>query len=243
MTNTNSKPYILILRDIDRANCLKNILMKNNLNVLVEPIYNIQPLNFKHINFVEYQAIMLTSVNTVKILSKKIHPKDLHNIKTYCVGKITEKYALEAGFNCIKTDSHSGITLAKNVIKHSLNNNKKILLLGADILAYDPTEIFGKFNLKLEKINIYKKNPFSKLSSECLYLLNNNKIKNIVIYSPETAKIFINLSNNYEYKNIIVTCLGEKTKKILEKYNWKKIQVLNSPELKSFANKILQSII
>ena len=50
MTNTNSKPYILILRDIDRANCLKNILIKNNLNVLVEPIYNIQPLEFKHIN-------------------------------------------------------------------------------------------------------------------------------------------------------------------------------------------------
>ena len=243
MINTNSKSYILILRDLDRASFLKNILIKNNLNVLVEPLYQVQEIEFKQLNFLEYQALMLTSVNTIKILSDKINPKQLNNIRTYCVGKVTEKYAVEAGFNCIKTNSYSGMTLAKNVIKNSSNNKKKILLLGADRLAYDPTDIFNKFKLKLEKINVYKKIPYTKLTDKCLSLLKNNRICNIVIYSPETAKIFLNLSNNYDYKNIVVTCLGKKTKNILEEYNWKKIQVINGRELKSFPNKILQSII
>ena len=66
--------------------------------------------------------------------------KQLKNIKTYCVGKVTEKHALKAGFNCIKTNAKSGITLAKNVIKQSQKNGKKVLLLGAEVLAYDPTK-------------------------------------------------------------------------------------------------------
>jgi len=64
-----------------------------------------------------------------------------------------------------------------------------------------------------------------------------------VIYSPETAKIFLDITKNYEYENITVTCLGNKTKEILKKYKWKKIQVVNNTELKSFANKIIKSII
>ena len=118
MINTNSKPYVLILREIERASLLKKILIENNINVIIEPLYKIQPIEFQSINFLNYQSLLITSVNTVKILSQKFSKEELNTIKTYCVGKVTEKYALEAGFNCIKTNSNSGITLAKNVIKN-----------------------------------------------------------------------------------------------------------------------------
>ena len=68
MTSNNSKHYTLILRDTERALPLKNLLVKNNINVLIEPIYEITTIEFKPINFKEYQALLLTSVNTVKIL-------------------------------------------------------------------------------------------------------------------------------------------------------------------------------
>ena len=64
-----------------------------------------------------------------------------------------------------------------------------------------------------------------------------------MIYSPETARIFLSIAKNCTYENITVTCLGNKTIEILEKYKWKKIQVVNNAELKSFANKIIKSII
>ena len=176
MINTNSKPYVLILREIERASLLKKILIENNINVIVEPLYKIQPIKFKSINFLNYQSLLITSVNTVKILSQKFSKEELNTIKTYCVGKVTEKYALEAGFNCIKTNSNSGITLAKNVIKKSTYNNKKILMIGATVLAYDPTEIFKKANLEIEKVHIYKKIPYHNLSEKSLDLLNKDNI-------------------------------------------------------------------
>ena len=156
MKNNTSKPHVLILRDFERAELLKNLLMKNDINVIVEPVYKIHPLKFKNINFIEYQALLITSVNTIKILSDKISIKKLKNIKTYCVGKVTEKHALKAGFNCIKTNAN-GITLAKNVIKQSQKNGKKILLLGAEVLAYDPANIFKESNLEFEKLASIKK--------------------------------------------------------------------------------------
>jgi uroporphyrinogen-III synthase len=243
MINNSSKSYVLILREVDRANLLKKLLTENNINVLVEPLYKIQPIKIKPINFLNYQSLLITSVNTVKILSKEINKKKLNSIKTYCVGKVTEKYALDAGFNCIKTNSSSGITLAKNVIKKSLYKDKKVLIIGADILAYDPTEIFKKANLEIEKVSLYKKIPFLSLSEKCLHLLNKNRINNIVIYSPESAKIFLKLVKNCNTENIIIHCLGNKTENILSKYNWKKIQVIRNTELKSFAYKIINSII
>lgn len=243
MKNNTSKPHVLILRDFERAELLKKLLMNNDINVIVEPVYKIHPLKFKNINFIEYQALLVTSVNTIKILSEKVNIKQLKNIKTYCVGKVTEDHALKAGFNCIKTNAKSGITLAKNVIKQSQKNGKKVLLLGAEVLAYDPTKLFKESNLEFEKISIYKKIPFINLSKKCLHFLKNDNISNIVIYSPETARIFLSIAKNCTYENITVTCLGNKTIEILEKYKWKKIQVVNNTELKSFANKIIKSII
>lgn len=243
MSKNVIKPYILILREIERANSLKVLLKKNKIKVLVEPLYEIQPIKFKPINFLNYQSLLITSVNTVKILKQQVSIDKLNNIKTYCVGKVTEKFALEAGFNCIKTNANSGVTLAKNVIKESNNNDRKILIIGAEVLAYDPTEIFRKSFLEIKKIAVYKKIPFETMSKKCVTLLDKDIITNIIIYSPETAKIFLSMQNNYNAKNIIITCLGEKTKNILAKKNWKKIQVIKNVELKYFANNIIKSII
>jgi uroporphyrinogen-III synthase len=237
MISNNLKSYILILREEKRAKPLKELLINNGLNVIIEPIFKICPIKYKTIDPKEYQVLLLTSVNSVKILAKE----KIKTIKTYCVGKITENYALKTGFNCIRTKAKSGQTLADEVIKNVKPNNKKILIAGAKILAYDPIPAFGNANLNAERIILYKKNPSKKLSPNCSELFKNHNISNIVIYSPETAKIFLSLIKKYETKNIHVTCLGLKTKKILEIYNWKKIQVINNIELKSFANNIIKS--
>ena len=240
MTSHDSKPYTLILRDIDRALPLKDLLVKNNINVIIEPIYRIAPIKFKPIDFKEYQALLVTSVNTVKILEKNHCKEELQKTKTYCVGKVTEKYALKAGFNCIKTNAKSGETLADEVIKKVKSNNKKILIVGAKKLAYDPILKFKHANISTKRIVVYKKIPYEKLSQDCSRLLTDEMVSNVVIYSPETATLFLRLLKSYETKNINVVCLGIKTKKILEKCNWKKVQVLDNIELKNFANNIIK---
>ena len=241
MISVNKKSYILILRQRERAKPLQKVLLNNGLNVIIEPIFKIKPVQFKPIELKKYQSLLITSVNAIKILSKNIEKKQLKNINTFCVGKVTEKYATKAGFNCIKTNATSGKTLTEEVIKHTKANSKKILIAGAQILSYNPMPKFKKNNINTERIIIYKKMANKKLSTNCSSLFMNNNIVNIVLYSPETAKIFLNLIKNYNTKNIQITCLGIKTKNILKYRNWKKIQVINNTKLKSFANNIINS--
>ena len=241
MTSHDSKPYTLILRDIDRALPLKDLLVKNNINVIIEPIYRIAPIKFKPIDFKEYQALLVTSVNTVKILEKNHCKEELQKTKTYCVGKVTEKYALKAGFNCIKTNAKSGETLADEVIKKVKGNNKKVLIIGAKNLAYNPIPKFKHAQISSKRIVVYEKIPNQKLSHTCSELLSNEEVSNIVIYSPETAALFLGFMKNYKTKNINAVCLGIKTKEILETCDWKKVQVIDNIELKNFANIIIKS--
>ena len=70
MTTNNLNSYTLILRDAERAFALKEILVKNNINVLIEPIYEIASIKYEPIDFNKYQALLITSANTVKILAK-----------------------------------------------------------------------------------------------------------------------------------------------------------------------------
>ena len=241
MTYHNSKAYTLILRDIERALPLKDLLVRNNINVIIEPIYSIAPVKFKPIDFNEYQALLITSVNTIKILAKNTSREEIQKIKTYCVGKVTEKYAMKAGFNCVKTNATSGETLANEVIKKIKDNNKKILIVGAKNLAYNPIPKFKHAHISTKRIVVYKKIPNKNLSQSCSILLANEEVSNIVIYSPETATLFLRLLKNYETKNINAVCLGIKTKKILETNNWKKVQIVDNIELKTFANSIIKS--
>ena len=148
---------------------------------------------------------------------------------------------MKAGFNCVKTNATSGETLANEVIKKIKDNNKKILIVGAKNLAYNPIPKFKHAHISTKRIVVYKKIPNENLSQSCSTLLANEEISNIVIYSPETATLFLRLLKNYETKNINAVCLGIKTKKILETNNWKKVQIVDNIELKTFANNIIKS--
>ena len=98
MTYHNSKAYTLILRDIERALPLKDLLVRNNINVIIEPIYTIAPVKFKPIDFNEYQALLITSVNTIKILAKNTSREEIQKIKDLLCWKSNRKICYESWF-------------------------------------------------------------------------------------------------------------------------------------------------
>ena len=71
--NSNFKNNtIIILRPKDRAKCLERLLLLNGYTVIVEPVINIYPQKYSPVNFDNTEAIMLSSVNSVKILKNTV---------------------------------------------------------------------------------------------------------------------------------------------------------------------------
>ena len=182
---------------------------------------------------------MITSLNTIEILSKKKTYNKLKKIKTFCVGSVTYKAAQEEGYNCIFTNSISAKSLEKEIIKYINPSNKKILIIGGKKIAYNPISNFNKANLKSERVVIYDTKSIKYLSNKCQEAIKNKIIKNIIIYSPETAKMFLNLVNPINIKECKIICLGKKTGNIFKNLNWKKIQVIDDINLKNFAKAII----
>lgn len=237
LTNKN---ITLIIRQKNRALPLKKFLKLKGFEVLVEPVFKIKAIKHKNINYKNYSAIMFTSATTVEILEKENIDNKFKNIQTFCVGKVTYETAIKYGYNCIKTTANTGQLLEKEIIKFVKPSNNKILVIGGKKIAHNPIAGFNTARLKSERIIIYDTIPIKNLSKESIEVIKNNRIKNIIIYSPETAKTFINLTKNIDINNIKIICLGKKTGNIFKKNNWKKIQVVNETSLKTFANAIIE---
>jgi len=176
------KQLTLIVRQKKRALPLKKVLEEKGIKVIIEPIFKVIPLKHKKINFNDYSAIMITSLNTIEILSKKKSYNKLKKIKTFCVGNITYNAAKKEGFNCIYSKATSGTSLEKEIIKSVNPSNKKILIIGGKKIAYNPISNFNKANLNAERIIIYDTKSTKYLSSICQKAIKNKNIKNIIIY-------------------------------------------------------------
>ena len=236
----NNKNTIIILRTQDRAKCLETLLTSNGYNVIIEPVIKVIPYKYIPTDFKKIDAIMLTSVNSIKILNKHINKNIKINIKAYCVGEITEKWAETSGFNCIKTNAYSGKTLEKAILKDEIHFKNKIIIYGGESIAHNPIPAFEKKGINYERIILYKTSPIKKLSNNCKHHILNSKVSHILFYSPNIAKTFLTLTKNYNFSDITAICLGKKIENILEKYNWKKILTMNNITPKDFANSIIK---
>ena len=76
----NNKKTIIVLRAQDRAKCLETLLTSNGYNVIIEPVIKIIPYKYIPTDFKKIDAIMLTSVNSVKILNEHINKNIIINI-------------------------------------------------------------------------------------------------------------------------------------------------------------------
>ena len=236
----NNKNTILILRPQDRAKCLETLLTSNGYNVIIEPVIKVIPYKYIPIDFKKVEAIMLTSVNSVKILNEHIDKNIIINIKAYCVGEITKKWAEISGFNCIKTNAYSGKTLEKAILKEAMHFKKKIIFYGGESIAHNAIPAFKKAGINYERIILYKTVPIKKLSNNCKHHILNNKVSHILFYSPNIAKAFLTLTKNFNFSNMTAVCLGKNIVNILEKHNWKKILTMKNIEPKNFANSIIK---
>jgi len=230
----------LITRQKKRALPLKKLLEKQGCKVIIEPIFKIIPLKHKKINFNNYSAIMITSLNTIETLSKTPSYDKLKKIKTFCVGKITYNAAIKEGYNCVFTKAKSAKSLEKEIINSVIPSNKKILIIGGKKIAYNPIPNFNKANLNSERIVIYDTKSIKCLSIKCQEAIKNKIIKNIIVYSPETAKMLLKLIDLNNIKKSKMICLGENTGNIFKKLNWKKVQVIDDINLKNFANAVIE---
>ena len=116
--------HILLTRPLE--DCSEMILKFQSLGHQVShlPLLKIEKVNYKQINFSNYDGIVFTSANAVKFLDLNTIDK---NIKCFCVGNSTEKKARSFGFqNTIAAEGN--VSNLKELILQTYETKNKNLL-------------------------------------------------------------------------------------------------------------------
>ena len=104
---------IVITRPIEDAEDYAGELQAAGFKTFVEPMLSIEALDFEVPDLKDYDGLILTSANALRIYRENVGAVDLE-ISVYCVGKHTAAYAHSCGFKNGTTTTKSGTTTIKS---------------------------------------------------------------------------------------------------------------------------------
>jgi len=223
--------HILLTRPLE--DCSETILRFKLLGHQVShlPLLNIYKVNHEEINFLDFKAIIFTSVNAIKFLDiKKIDKK----ILCFCVGNITEKKARSVGFQNIISAEGNVENLKELILRNFDLNDGKIIYVSGEMISIDLDQELIKKGYDVKKIINYKTIHNENFEESFIKELKLNMPDIVYVYSQNSALSFLKFIKLHHFENLWmntnIMCIGEKTSAILNEIKWKKIFLFNPGE-------------
>jgi len=224
--------HILLTRPLD--DCYEMILKFQSLGHQIShlPLLKIEKVDYEHINFLEYGAIIFTSTNAVKFLDqKKIIDK---NILCFCVGNATEKKARSVGFQNVIAAEGNVENLKELILQNFDKKRGKLIYVSGEIISTDLDKQLIELGYSIKRITNYRTNHNEKFDESFVEKLKTNKPDIVYVYSQNSALSFLKFIKVYQSENLWMDtnlmCIGEKTSSILNEIKWKKIFLFNPGE-------------
>ena len=223
--------HILLTRPLEDIQEL--ILKFQELGHVVShmPVIKIEKVNYKSINFSEFNGIIFTSSNAIKHLDTKLIDK---NKICFCVGSATEKKARSVGFqNVISTDGN--VSNLKELILQNFNHSSgKLLYISGEVITNDLDQDLISNGYDVKRIINYSARSIENLDEKFIEKLKLKMPEIVYIYSQNSALSFLRLIKNYNlgdfWMDTNLMCISEKTSSILNEIKWKKIFIFSPGE-------------
>ena len=223
--------HILLTRPLEDIEEL--ILKFKKLGHIVShmPVIKIEKVDYKSINFSEFNGIIFTSSNAIKYLDTKLVDK---NKICFCVGSVTEKKARNSGFqNVISADGN--VSNLKELILQNFNpSSGKLLYISGEVITSKLDQDLISKGYDVKRIINYTAKSIENLDEKFIQNLKQTMPDIVYIYSQNSALSFLKLIKNYNlsdfWMNTNLMCISEKTSSVLNEIKWKKIFIFSPGE-------------
>ncbi|EHD13765.1 Uroporphyrinogen-III synthase [Commensalibacter intestini A911] len=228
------KPYLVLTRPEPGLSETAYKVSALGWQPLLMPVMTIQPLTVDYLDVSAIQAIVFTSRQAIAPTIQQLAKQhiDYRCFPVFTVGDITAQDAQKAGFTNILSANKDAVALAA-LIKDKLSSDAGQLLFpfakGQGQLLYALLKQAGFSALQYE---VYQAIPVQTLSDEFLDKLQSETINSILFFSSETARFFIELLPEHLWKylkTIQAVGISQKTKGVLERVSWKRIDIARHP--------------
>ncbi|MEW4468865.1 uroporphyrinogen-III synthase [Parasphingorhabdus sp. JC815] len=193
---------LLILRPIDGARRTAKHAEQMGLSVIIDPLFEIDPMDWTPPPAAQFDALLLTSANAVSQAGKRL--EEYRELPVLAVGEITATAALQAGLNVVKTGDRGVRELLAALPDGQYQ--RLLRLTGKHHIDYTPPEhdmtlchVYRSRALPLGKkaqealrqghvISLYSPRAGKILSSEMDRLGLDRSVNDVVALSPNVAE-------------------------------------------------------
>ena len=216
---------ILITRPYHLGINSQNKISKLGKKSLLIPLIKIKYLNIE-ISDSNYDYIVVTSQNAIATFRNNLWMKDKYIL---VVGGEKKELLLQENYKKILICEENVSGLIDNIYK-KISIASNILYICGDHLSYDLEGSLKSNSYNITSKVVYTSDAITELSKNEIAQINE-VVEIVMLYSPRTAKIFVDLALKYNLytRNKIAISISNKCANNIVKLQWMGVKIASSP--------------
>jgi uroporphyrinogen-III synthase len=224
---------VLVTRPQPVADEFAEKLRREGFHPYVAPMMEYIAADFLLPDMSQFQALVFTSAQGVKVFSARMLGRDL---PVLTVGGATAMAALHAGFTKIFSAQGDSEDVAALVKKEAASLGlKKILHVCGEDTAGDIGAAVAGSGVEVERLPVYKAQFLDRIPEEVLKVLQQGGIDIVTVFSDRTAENFVKLmaENNMRTTSarLEAICISDRIAGTLRELPWRVIRVVHQPSV------------
>ncbi|HEX2115823.1 MAG TPA: uroporphyrinogen-III synthase [Alphaproteobacteria bacterium] len=182
---------ILVTRPREDSERLAQLLEAKGHQVLIEPLFTIEPVLDTPLDLEIVQALLMTSANGVRAFAFRSPRRDL---RVFAVGDATAEAARAFGFADVESAGGDVGDLARLVRERARPEDGALLHTAGSATAGDLAGDLQAAGFEVRRAVLYRSEAASALSAELCTALREGRIDLALFFSPRTARTFVSLA-------------------------------------------------
>jgi uroporphyrinogen-III synthase len=177
-------------------------LAERGLDVMVEPLLDIVPVEGAQVEIEGAQGILVTSANGIRALSR-LSP--LRDLPVWAVGDASARAARELGFASVESAGGDVESLADLVASRADPGNGALLHVAGTVTAGDLSGRLASRGFEVRRQVLYQAVTATTLSDGLREALRDGALDLALFFSPRTARTFATLAVAAEVRGSLGT--------------------------------------
>lgn len=182
---------ILVTRPREDSDRFARQLEAKGHDVLVEPLFTIEPEPEAALELDGVQALLFTSANGARAFAARSERRDL---RVFAVGEATADAARDLGFADVESAGGDVDDLARLVRARARPEDGPLLHGAGSVVAGDLAGALQQSGFEVRRAVLYRAEPVAALSGTAIAALREGAVDVAAFFSPRTARTFIGLA-------------------------------------------------
>ena len=225
---------VLVTRPAEDAGPLAEALEARGFEPVLEPLLEIRFLAGAALDLAGVQALAFTSANGVRALVNSAPGANDSGHRVFAVGAATAKAASDAGFEDVISADGDVAALAEVIIAECPPQGGAVLHVAGTRRAGDLVAALEDAGIEAQRVVLYEAVAARSLSESLRHGIAAGEIGTVLIFSPRTAALFVNLMTDAglaaHAHGMVLVALSPAVVEAASALSWGAVRIADKPD-------------